>query len=177
MSRILRNPAVLASLAAIILVLLGLMFPLRTNATHVGGYTHTPTPVTPAPAPVAATATQPSGPPSADEVRERAQGISRPGVDTSGGGSNSVGATVLLYSQGTLAGSVEIIVPINGVNVQVAFIGSNLVATPPQTINGINGATGWRTVISASSKGSNWRNIQIFNASNTLVANFDIKVS
>ncbi|MBI5080633.1 MAG: hypothetical protein HZB17_04920 [Chloroflexi bacterium] len=173
MSKILRNPAVLASLAAIILVLLGLMFPLRTTATHIG-YVHSPTPVTPTSAP---TATQPSGPPSADEVRERAQGISRPGIDTSGGGSNTVGATVLLYSQGTLAGSVEIIVPINGINVQVAFFGPNLVAAPPQTINGINGATGWRTVLSASSKGSNWRNIQIFNASNTLVANFDIKVS
>jgi hypothetical protein len=116
-------------------------------------------------------------PPSADEVRERAQGISRPGIDTSGGGSTSAGAVVLLYSQGTLAGSLEIIVPINGVNVQVAFFGPALVANPPQTINGTNSAAGWRTIISASSKGSNWRNIQIFNASNVLVANFDIRIS
>jgi hypothetical protein len=78
---------------------------------------------------------------------------------------------------GSLAGSVEIYVPINGVNVQLAFFGPNLVANPPQTIIGTNSAAGWRTVISASSKGSNWRNIQIFNASNTLVANFDIKIS
>lgn len=174
MKNFLRNPVVLSSIGAIILILVGLIMPGHPGVASVAAYvipTNTPVPT------AAPTNTPQPSPPSADEVRERAQGISRPGIDTSCGGSNTVGAVVLLHSQGTLAGSIEIIVPINGVNVQVAFIGSNLVATPPQTINGINGATGWRTVISASCKGSNWRNIQIFNTSNVLVANFDINIS
>lgn len=159
MPKILRNPAVIASVVAIILIMAGLMFPNRTNATHQFGYTHTPTPVTPAPA----SQQQPPAPQSEEEKAEQAQGIYRNYYGT---------ATVFLHTLGANAGSVEIHYAGAG---QVAFFGPDLVKNLPQSITKVIGADTWVTTLTPSPLGNNYIHVTI-TKNGVKVGEFDAKV-
>jgi hypothetical protein len=157
-----KRVVIVATLVAFILVALGLNMP-KGSSMVVAQY---------------ATATSPSAAPSADEVRERALGIFRTGAS---GGSNGIGAVTFLWkSTATLAGSIDIWIPINGTYVQVSFFGSNLVAdsaTSAVTLPGVGPAAGWTTTMSPSSLGANYRTIEIKNPAGVTVAKYDVKIN